>query len=572
MKIAILTISALAMLISVACSNGGHGSSNDITQKLENMKTPAEVSDFSRTSSSQEVINYCKEVADLSGGRIRVETFGFTPLGKPEIVMIMGLPAPEQPEKVSKDKVVAYVQCNIHSGEVEGKEAALIFAREVAQGKHDDILSKVVILINPNMNADGNDNLGENRLDSQPEPRLVGTRSTAEGLNLNRDFTKLEAPETLATMKVLKEWKPVLFLDAHTTDGSRIRHAVEYSWSFNANTDKELTAYNSQVFIQAAMGHGSMLDTKFHRTAVPYGNFFKDDWDDNPYLGYWAKDDDLDLPRYIFNYVGLRGMVTVLLECYSWDPFKTRVETQYACIYGGLKALATRKDEIVAITNKTISKETDRAKNGLNGETVTLKTRREVSGEIIIDSYVYVPIMGPDGVTVQYYTADLAQPTTYTLKDYSNFVPTIERRLPAYYFIPKGCNAAINNLGLHDIEVFQLKHDVVVDVEVYKNFKHNIDPKYGKYEGHTRRLLLDGTWETAKSTIPAGTFVVSTSQRHGKLAGILLEPECDDGLASWNYFDSLIDDAAPVYPVKKSMSDYSIISSDALALVAKKPY
>ena len=56
------------------------------------------------------------------------------------------------------------VNCNIHSGEVEGKEAMLIFAREVALGMHDDLLKDLVILLVPQYESDGNDDLGKTGL------------------------------------------------------------------------------------------------------------------------------------------------------------------------------------------------------------------------------------------------------------------------------------------------------------------------------------------------------------------------------------------------------------------------
>ena len=133
---------------------------------LDEMKTPAEASNYTRTSSSQEVIDFCKEVAKQSGGRIRVDHIGYSPMGKEMIVMVVGNPAPKGPEEVGGDKVVCYLNNNIHSGEIEGKEASLILAHEIAQGKHDEILKDVVIVLNPNHNLDGNDMLGEHRIDS----------------------------------------------------------------------------------------------------------------------------------------------------------------------------------------------------------------------------------------------------------------------------------------------------------------------------------------------------------------------------------------------------------------------
>lgn len=533
---------------------------------LDELKTPAEESNYTRTSSSKEVINFCKLVASKSNGRIRVEHIGYSPMGKQMIVMIIGNPAPASPEKVGKDKVVCYLNNNIHSGEIEGKEASLILAREIAQGKHDEILKNVVIIINPNHNLDGNDMLGENRIDSQPEPRLVGSRLTAQGLNLNRDFTKLEQPENRAMMKIIKTWQPSLILDAHATNGSRIRHAVTYHWSYNANTDKELSEFNSKVFIPSAMGKGSMLDTKYGRTTRPYGNFFKpgeDWWVDDPNGGYWSKTADEDLPRYAFNYVGLRKMVSVLLECYSWDTYKTRVETQYACIYGTISALSKHKDEVKNFVQKLNDKEAGREKNGLNGEVVVLTTSRDVTEMISIDSYEYTAS----------WEADLSKPKTYELKHLSTFTPVTTRYLPAYYIIPEGYFNVIDNLLLHDIEVMRLKSDVKIKVNEFKNFDNEIDPEFGYYEGHTRRLLTSGDWAESEKTITAGTYVVSTSQRNGKLAGVLLEPESNDGLASWNFFDTGISKkkASRVFPVMKSLIDYSVINSGNLEKVTQTP-
>ena len=533
---------------------------------LDEMKTPAEESNYTRTSSSQEVVDFCKEVAKQSGGRIRIDHIGYSPQGKEMIVMVMGKPAPKGPEEVGSDKVVCYLNNNIHSGEIEGKEASLILAREVAQGMHDEILKDVVVILNPNHNVDGNDMLGEHRIDSQPEPRLVGSRNTSQGLNLNRDFTKLEQPETIAVMKVLKKWQPSLILDAHATDGSRIRHAVTYHWSYNANTDKELAEFNSKVFIPAAMGKGSMLDVKYGRTTRPYGNFFKpgEDWEiDDPNGGYWSKTADEDLPRYAFNYVGLRKMVSVLLECYSWDPYKTRVETQYACIYGTIAALSKHKDEVKNFVQKLNDKESNREKNGLNGEVVVLTTSRDVTEMISIDSYEY------SGA----WSAELDKPKTYELKHLSTFTPVTERYLPAYYFIPAGFFNVINNLLLHDVEVSRLKSDINVTVNEFKNFEHEIDPDFGDYEGHTRRLLRNGDWAKSEKTIPAGTYVVSTSQRNGMLAAVLLEPESNDGLASWNYFDTGIakSKASRIYPVMKSLTDYAAVDKGSLEKVTETP-
>src|SRR5262249_47315877 len=45
-----------------------------------------------------------------------------------------------------------------------------------------------------------------------------------------------------------------------------------------------------------------------------------------------------------------------------------------------------------------------------------------------------------------------------------------------------------------------------------------------------------------KRILPAGTRVVLTSQRLGTLAGVLFEPQSEDGLTPWHLFDPLAAD------------------------------
>ena len=52
----------------------------------------------------------------------------------------------------------------------------------------------------------------------------------------------------------------------------------------------------------------------------------------------------------------------------------------------------------------------------------------------------------------------------------------------------------------------------------------------------------DGRWVGTLSIGPAGAVVVRTAQPLGSLAAYLLEPESDDGLFVWNFFDRFVND------------------------------
>src|SRR5205085_2581313 len=61
-------------------------------------------------------------------------------------------------------------------------------------------------------------------------------------------------------------------------------------------------------------------------------------------------------------------------------------------------------------------------------------------------------------------------------------------------------------------------------------------------------VTLDVTTQKATRTVPAGMFVVKTAQRLGQLAAYLLEPQAEDGLAAWNFFDAALGEGKE-YPV-----------------------
>jgi hypothetical protein len=57
------------------------------------------------------------------------------------------------------------------------------------------------------------------------------------------------------------------------------------------------------------------------------------------------------------------------------------------------------------------------------------------------------------------------------------------------------------------------------------------------FQGH-HEIRLKGRWERGIQALPPRSFIVSTAQPRGALVVYLLEPESDDGLATWNLFDS----------------------------------
>src|SRR6266850_644154 len=190
--------------------------------------TKAELTGCRETSTHAEVLEFLRVLATRTD-KVRIESIGTSAEGRDianVIVSPAGVFTPEAADRRGLLKIL--VIANIHAGEVEGKEACQMLARDLTLGSTPAWLRKCVLVIIPDYNPDGNDRIDpKNRtldltkLDGQVGPEGgVGTRYTGAGINLNRDYMKQEAVESVRLSKAFGRWRPHLTIDCHTTDGS----------------------------------------------------------------------------------------------------------------------------------------------------------------------------------------------------------------------------------------------------------------------------------------------------------------------------------------------------------------
>src|SRR6185503_2475184 len=149
-------------------------------------------------------------------------------------------------------KPIVFVMANIHAGEVEGKEAVQHFSRRVLFGDLKPLLKDLVILIAPDYNADGNEKISPMNRTAQNGPTNgVGVRENSMGLDLNRDFIKIDAPEAKALINLFKEWDPLVTVDLHTTNGSYTHYHLTYSIPLNPMVDAGLLGYHRDMLMPA---------------------------------------------------------------------------------------------------------------------------------------------------------------------------------------------------------------------------------------------------------------------------------------------------------------------------------
>src|SRR5262249_50576568 len=197
--------------------------------------TRAEATDWQETSRHADVMAYVRALHDP---RLHAIEIGRSPEGRELPLLVLsarGVTGPDEARAAGLPVVL--VICGIHAGEVEGKEAGLMLARDLLRGAHPGILDRITLLLLPLYNPDGTDRIDpKNRaLDVAHcegqigPPGGVGTRGNAAGINLNRDYMRQEASESrLLCARVVVPWAPDLTIDCHATDGSVHGFALTY--------------------------------------------------------------------------------------------------------------------------------------------------------------------------------------------------------------------------------------------------------------------------------------------------------------------------------------------------------
>ncbi|MFI5310621.1 MAG: hypothetical protein ACHQQ3_05275, partial [Gemmatimonadales bacterium] len=112
--------------------------------------------------------------------------------------------------------------------------------------------------------------------------------------------------------------------------------------------------------------------------------------------------------------------------------------------------------------------------------------------------------------------------------------------LPAAYLLRQfaGSDSLIAQLRLHGVVVERILARLDASGE---QFAVDTLLKLPARDGHSD-VRLEGKWMAADHVIgEAGDYLVRSTQQLGVLAAILLEPQCDDGLVAWNFFDLALD-------------------------------
>ena len=486
------------------------------------LQTTAEKSDYKSTSSYSEVMLFIDGLLS-SYDNIQLETIATSTEGRDIPLLVIADPLPVNPnDLINDDRIVVYLQANIHAGEVEGKEATQMLMRDLLNEKPFLIFKNIVLLVCPILNADGNEKFSTKNRTNQVGPENgVGVRHNGQYLDLNRDALKLETPEIRGVVThIFNRWDPAITVDCHTTNGSYHEEPVTFTWMMNPNGDRSLINFMRDKMMPDV--HQNLL-SKYNVENVFYGEFLDRMIVDSGWISYAAE------PRFLVNYVGIRNRLSILNENYVYADFKTRVNGCYYLLKTILEYASKNKEEI----KQLLSAADDNMMNKY----------------IDIDSFAieYKGIPTPEKITIKAIEADTIpgvkgywrykqsdRKRTVTVPYIADYYATRSIAIPYAYLLTVNDPDILDNLINHGIELHKLKEKTTLEVEGYKIEELNGAKRL--YQGHYNNTI-EGNYIGETKEFAEGTFIIYTAQKLGNVAAYLLEPEADDGYVKWNFFD-----------------------------------
>lgn len=506
-----------------------------------------EKTNFEKTSTYSDVMSFLNAIKQLSP-YISLHTIGKSTSGMDIPMAVLANPMISKAEQAkASGKPVVYIQANIHAGEVEGKEVAMMLMRDILLGDKMDLLKNQIIIFVPIYNVDGNDKMEKGlRASQENSPLETGTRENGQGLDLNRDGVKMEALETKGMISnVLNLWDPQLTVDLHTTNGTW--HGYSLTWAPGYLSSGETGPYNylNEVMLPLIT---KKAKEKYDLNLGPFGDFStREGW---PLKNFYTYNHH---PRYIINQIGLRNRMSILSESFAHERFYQRIHSTYHFVYEILNHCNNHSEEIIRINKQAEWSAIEKVKNqaGTLKKGVRFKMVPTDKPLQNFRTYDYENFLKEDGTTTLLRTGKIAYYDNITY--YAAFKDTVSALIPRGYIIPAGLDTVVDILRQQGVKITTLEKNQRFSGESFFIEKWNKSPR--KFEGHNM-ASVEGTFNAREMLAKKGDFVVDMAQPLANLIFYMLEPQSDDGLLNWNFFDFILKSAnvpfAPVdYPVFK---------------------
>ena len=384
-----------------------------------------------------------------------------------------------------------------HGDEPASGEALIAVARELAGGRFEPLLDRINVIVLPRANPDG---------------AREGRRVSASGIDINRDHLLLRTPEAQAQARLMREWRPVLVVDAHEYSvapryvekfGGVQRSDALVQYATTANLPEFITRAAEEWFRQplvARLKAEGLTSEWYHNTSL-------DPADKKVSMGGVQPDTGR-------NVNGLRNSVSLLVETRGAGlgrlHLKRRVYTHVTAIGSLLASAADRAADLMKLRSFVDQEVSAKA---CQGESVVEAAPTASEYELVMLD----PVTGADRVVnVAWDSALQLQPVTV-------------RARPCGYWLSAAQADAVRRLRTLGVAVHQLAEDGDLRGETYRETSREVRPRT---EGSATPADAGGAVMRVKvDTVPAlldvkaGGYYVPLNQPMANLAFAALEPD-----------------------------------------------
>jgi hypothetical protein len=498
--------------------------------------TLAESSGFRATASYEQTLGLLRRL-EARSPYLKLAFYGTSQEGRPlPLVVISKESAFTASEARRLSKPIVLVQNGIHAGEIDGKDASLMLARELVLGQHPEILEAVTLLVLPIYNVDGHERVSPfNRPEQDGPAEGMGFRTNATGLDLNRDHMKLASDEARAMIGLFDAWRPHLHVDNHVSDG------FEHAWSLGyATAEAPQAPATVDAWVKAHLPAVAKATRLAGHAAGPYVELVGVD----PAKGAITP---AYRPRYSTGYYALRNRPSILVETHSHKPFAERVRANHAWLVALLSEVARDPaalvEAVAAAERSTIAAgapgaapsqvalrfEPDR--DGPGGDSGPPDTLRHPLYDWSIAT------SAATGAPMATYRRGVLRETDLPWWHTPSVARSVSR--PRGYVVLPGWPQIEQRLTGHGLRFAKLPAAVEMEVETLRVSSPTFAA--APYQGLTAVTSVTVTRRPEERKVPAGALWIPADQPDFDVAVQLLEPDAPDSLLSWGLLSQVFE-------------------------------
>lgn len=488
--------------------------------------TPFEQSGLTRTPSYDETVAWLRRLVDAAPQQLRMVSLGETAEGRQIWMVVASRDGAATADALrARGLPVLLAQGGIHAGEIDGKDAGMMFLRDLTVvGSNRELLERASFLFIPILSADAHERASPYGRINQRGPAETGWRSNPRNLDLNRDYAKLDTPEIRALVRALSTWQPDLYLDIHVTDGIDYQYDVTFGWNGKQGWSPTIARWLDERLAPAFQRD---LEAQGH---IPGPLAFATNQRDLS----GGLTQQMDGPRYSTGYGAARHIATVLVENHSLKPYDQRVLGTYVLLESALTTLGRDQGALRRASERDRANRPPELVLSWKIATDLPPWRvpfKGIRSELVDSAIVGRPVVRWTGEPVD-------TDVSLTVED----TPAIRVKRPGYYYIPVAWRDIAERLTWHGIQVERLAQAQRVSVEMYRlpQAKPEHDPRMPAdappwFEGHARVDTGTPVMEQREIDLASGSYRVSTDQPLGDLVVLLLEPQSPDSFVRWGF-------------------------------------